>query len=323
MTKKNQTEKKNGYIAPLNENIERTNITFKNRYGMTLAGDLYTAKAINKAKKHPALIVGAPYGGVKEQGPCVYAGELARRGFVVLTFDQVYMGDSSGEPRHVSSPGLFTESFCAGVDFLGLQEFIDRERIGAIGICGSGGFALSAAQSDTRIKAIATASMYDMSVAARLGMSLEQIQTEKDRLSRQRWTDAGNGNPEYIPYFPEKPLNEVPAALTEPMAEWFRFYALHRGHHPAARGGFTTTSNLAFINFNLLDHIDEIAPRPILFIVGDRAHSKFFSEAAYNAARQPKELYVVEDAEHIDLYDRTDRIPFGKLEEFFNNAFNK
>ena len=230
------------------------------------------------------------------------------------------MGGSNGKPRRVSSPELFTESFSACVDFLGLMDYIDRERIGVIGICGSGGFALSAAQSDTRIKAICTASMYDMSVAARYGLSPEQIETEKDRLSRQRWTDAANGYPEYIPYFPEAPLDEVPAELTEPTAEWFRFYALKRGHHPEARGGFTTTSNLSFININLLDYIDEISPRPILFIVGDRAHSRFFSEDACDAALEPKELYVVKDAEHIDLYDRTDRIPFGKIEEFFKNA---
>lgn len=302
---------------------KRTAVSFKNRYGMAIAGDLYARKDADKREKHPALIVGAPYGGVKEQGPCIYADELAKRGFFVLTFDQVYMGGSDGEPRRVSSPDLFTESFSAAVDFLGLQGYIDRDRIGVIGICGSGGFALSATQSDTRIKAVATASMYDMTVAARMGMSPEQLRGEKDRLSHQRWKDAENGYPEYVPYFPEKPLKEVPAELTGPTAEWFRFYALERGFHPEARGGFTTTSNLSFINFKLLDYIDEIAPRPILFIVGDRAHSKFFSEEAYSAASQPKEMYVVEDAEHIDLYDRKDRIPFDKLEAFFKKAFNK
>lgn len=315
--------KNGGYIAPLSENVDRKSITFKNRYGLFLAGDLYSAKDTDKSQKYPALIIGAPYGGVKEQGPCVYANELAQRGFIVLTFDQAYMGKSEGEPRRVSSPELFTESFSAAVDFLGIQKYVDRERIGVIGICGSGGFALSATQSDTRIKAVATASMYDMTVAARMGMSKEQLHKEKDRLARQRWSDAENGFPEYIPYFPEKPLKEVPAELTEPTAEWFRFYALKRGFHPEARGGFTTTSNLSFINFKLLDYLDEISPRPILFIVGDRAHSKFFSEEAYSVASQPKEMYVVEDAEHIDLYDRTDRIPFDKLEAFFKKAFNE
>lgn len=312
------------YIQKLSEKVERVHVRYPNRYGLMLSGDLYYAKAVDKAEKYPAVIVGAPYGGVKEQGPCVYANELAQRGFVVLTFDPCYMGESEGEPRHVSSPELFTENFSAGVDFLGLQTFVDRERIAVLGICGSGGFALSAAQSDTRIKAVITASMYDMTVAARAGQTSEQILAAKKALAAQRWKDAENGyKPEYVPFFPETPLDEVPAELTEPTAEWFRFYAVKRGHHERARGGFTTTSNIPFINFDLLSHLDEISPRPILFIVGDRAHSKFFSETAYEKAAEPKELYTVDDAEHIDLYDRTDRIPFDKIEEFLNNSLMK
>ena len=307
-----------GYITKLNENVERTHVRYNNRYGIAIAADVYTSKDLDKTKKHPALIVGAPYGGVKEQGPCVYANELARRGFVVLTFDQVFMGESGGEPRHVSSPELFTESFSAAVDYLGVKlPYVDREKIGAIGICGSGGFALSAAQMDTRIKAVATASMYVMTDAARLGMSAEDIAAAKDAFSRKRWEDFANGEPEYIPGFPEEPFDEVPAGVEEPAAEWLRFYAIRRGHHCNARGGFTTTSNLVMMNYKLLDYVQEISPRPILMIVGDRAHSKFFSENVYAAAAEPKELYVVEDAEHIDLYDRTDRIPFDKLERFF------
>lgn len=307
------------YIFELSENVERKHVSYKNRYGMKIVGDLYTAKDIDLSKKYPALIVGAPYGGVKEQGPGVYANQLAQRGFVVLTFDTSFMGDSEGEPRHVSSPEIFSENFSAGVDYLGLQSIVDREKIGVIGICGSAGFALSAAQMDTRIKAIATTSMYDMSVAGRSFMDKDAILATKEKLSKQRWIDAENGYPEYIPYFPEQPLDKVPEELEEPTAEWFRFYATKRGHHPNARGGFTSTSDLAFLNYRLLDYINEISPRPILFIVGDRAHSKFFSENAYAAANEPKELYVVEDAEHIDLYDRLDRIPFDKLEEFFKS----
>lgn len=312
-----------GYITKLNENVEKKTIRFKNRYGMTIAGDLYTAKNKEENQKYPAIIVGAPYGGVKEQGPCVYANELAKRGFVVLTFDQVYMGESEGFPRRVSSPDIFTESFSAAVDYLGTKvESVDREKIGVIGICGSGGFAIAAAQADTRIKAVATASMYDMTVAARLGMNQEQIIKRKEELAKQRWIDFEKGYPEYIPSFPEEPLDKVPEDLEEPAAEWFRFYAVKRGHHPQARGGFTTTSDMSFMNYRLLDYIDEISPRPILFIVGDRAHSKFFSEEAFKRAGKEKELYVVEDAEHIDLYDRIDRIPFAKLESFFKKNLN-
>ena len=308
------------YICKLSDSVERVHVRYPNRYGLMIAGDLYTAKDMDKTARHMALIVGAPYGGVKEQGPCVYANELAKRGFVVLTFDPCYMGESGGEPRYVCASELFTENSSAGVDFLGLQKFADREKIAVLGICGSGGFALSAAQVDTRIKAVVTASMYDMTVAARMGQTPEQILETKKALAAKRWEDAENGYmPEYIPFFPETPLNEVPKDMGEPDAEWFRFYAVKRGHHERARGGFTTTSNIPFINFDLLSHLDEISPRPILFIVGDRAHSRFFSEGAYEKALKPKEMYVVKDAEHIDLYDRTDRIPFDKIESFLKN----
>ena len=306
-----------GYITELSSQVGRKRVVYRNRLGLAVEGNLYYGKSMKPDQKHPALIVGAPYGGVKEQGPCVYGNELAQRGFVVLTFDQSFMGDSEGFPRRVSSPEIFTENFSAAVDYLGLQPFVDREKIGVIGICGSAGFALSAAQCDTRIKAVAAVSMYDMTVAARNGLDEEAIQKTKERLSEQRWIDAENGYPEYIPVFPEQPIEKVPEGMPEPDAEWFRFYALKRGHHPNARGGFTTTSNLAMMNFRLLDYIDEISPRPILFVVGDRAHSRAFSDHAYAAAKEPKELYVVKDAEHIDLYDRVDRIPFDKLADFF------
>lgn len=306
-----------GHIAELNDNVSRKKVVYRNRYGLEVVGELYCRKNLNMAEQYPALIVGAPYGGVKEQGPCVYGSELARRGFVVLTFDQSFMGESGGFPRNVSSPDIFVENFSAAVDYLGLQPYVDRERIGVIGICGSGGFALSAAQCDTRIKAVATMSMYDMNAASRLGMDKAAVQAAKERFARRRWVDAENGYPEYLPSFPEQPLAEVPADIPEPGAEWMRFYAVKRGHHPNARGGFTTTSGLAMMNFPLLSYIDEISPRPILFVVGDRAHSRFFSENAYAAAAEPKEMIVVEDAEHIDLYDRTDRIPFDKLADFF------
>lgn len=309
------------YTFTRSENVNRTSVSYLNRYGIRIAADLYTAKDMDETAKHPALVIGPPYGGVKEQGPGVYANQLAQRGFVCLAFDPAFMGESGGEPRHVSSPDIFAENFSAGVDYLGTLPFVDREQIGAIGICGSGGFALSAAQVDTRIKAVATASMYDISDAGRIFMTPEQLKSELPKLNERRWKDFEAGTPEYIPSFPEKPAGDVPGCLDPVSAEFFSYYGLKRGHHPNARGGFTTTSQLAMLNFRSLDFVDQISPRPILMIVGENAHSKFFSENVYKAAAEPKDLYVVPDAIHIDLYDRLDKIPFDKMESFFKEAF--
>jgi len=304
------------YIFELNENVFRKHVRYNNRYGITIAGDLYTSKDLDETAKYPALVVGPPYGGVKEQGPGVYANQLAQRGFVVLAFDPSHMGESGGEPRHVSSPDLFAENFSAGVDFLGTLKYVDREKIGAVGICGSGGFALSAAQVDARIKAVATSAMYDISSFANM-MDHEQWNGAIAALAKQRWADVDQEEPLYVPAFPEEPMDEVPAGLEGPEAEFYEFYGLKRGHHPNARGGFTVTSDMAMSNFQSLNHIAMISPRPVLLITGDIAHSRAFSETAFAAAAKPKELFIVDGARHIDLYDDVTKIPFDKLESFF------
>lgn len=305
----------------LSDDVTVEKVTYKNRYGIEVSAEMYTSKTLDRSKRHPAIIIGTPYGGVKEQGAGIYAMTLARRGFVTLAFDESFNGESGGEPRHVSSPDIFVEDFSAGVDFIGTRPFVDRNRIGVIGICGSGGFAVTAAQVDKRIKAVVTASMYDMSRVNHYGwedsMSKEEYDKMLDRLGEQRWEDFEKGEPQYIPSFPEEVTDSVPAGLDPISAEFWEYYAMERGHNPRARGGFTTTSNMAFINFPLMNYIETISPRPILFIIGENAHSRYFSEDAYRRAAEPKELYIVPGARHIDLYDRTDMIPFDKIESFF------
>lgn len=307
------------YIFDLDDNVTRTPVSYKNRHGITLAADLYRPKEFDESRQYPAILIGPPYSGVKEQGPGIYAQNLARRGFVALAFDPSYNGYSGGEPRHVSSPDIFVEDFSAAVDYLGTRSFVDRERIGAIGICGSGAFALSAAQVDRRIKAVVTSVMVDITwAAANLGptgpLTDEQRAQALDALAEQRYTDFLEGKPALGPRGAPIGFDEN----TEPIGREFgEFYSTPRGYHPNSITQFTLTGTTAFMNFSLLDRIKWISPRPILFIVGEQAHSRFFSENAFNEASEPKELHVVPDARHIDLYDRTDRIPFGKLEEFF------
>jgi len=308
-----------GKTFELSEKVTVEKVSYNNRYGITVVADMYLSKDIDKSKKYPAIVVGTPYGGVKEQGAGIYAQNMAERGFVVIAFDESFNGESSGEPRHVSSPDIFVEDFSAGVDFLGTRSFVDRNKIGVIGICGSGGFAVTAAQVDHRIKAVATASMYDMSRVKRKGwedgMTDEQRNQYLDQLGEQRWKDFENGHPEMTPSFSDK----IPEEALDPISnEFFEYYLAPRGHHPNSIGAFTITSDMSFMNFPLMNYIDTISPRPILFIIGENAHSRYFSEDAYEMAAEPKELYIVPGARHIDLYDRTDMIPFDKLESFFS-----
>ena len=309
------------YIFELDENVEREHVYYRNRYGIEMAGDLYTAKGMDKSAQYPALVIGPPFGGVKEQGPGVYANQLAQRGFVVLTFDPSYHGYSGGQPRMTGSTDFYAEDFSAGVDFLGLQPFVDREKIGAIGICASGGFALSATAQDARIKAVATSVMYDISSFGN-GTTGEARREQLESLSAQRWTDAEAGEAAYPSIYPETPIepDELPDSLTGNDPEFWRFYATRRGWHPNALSNVTTTSMLSLMNFPSLSHISEISPRPILFVVGENAHSLPFTETAYANASEPKEIYTVPDAIHIDLYDDVTKIPFDKFESFFKES---
>lgn len=307
-------------VAP---DVTRAPVRYKNRYGIEIAADLYTSRGLDESVTHPAVVIGPPYGGVKEQGPGIYANELARRGFVALAFDPSYNGESGGQPRHVSSPDIFAEDFSAGVDHLGTVHYVDRERIGAVGICGSGGFALNAAQVDSRIKAVATSAMYDISGVARNGWQDSQSDEDRraglDAIAAQRWADVDAGQPALTPVFPDE---FEPEKLDPVTAEFHEYYVTDRGHHPRSVGGFTVTSSPAHINFGALAHLQDIAPRPILLITGEHAHSRYFSDTVYEQATGPKELVVVPHARHIDLYDRTDIIPFDKLAAFLTESLS-
>ncbi|WP_240923825.1 alpha/beta hydrolase [Mangrovimonas sp. CR14] len=307
------------YTFTLSDNVTRKKVTFKNRYGITLSGDLYTPK--NSERKLAALAISGPYGAVKEQASGLYANQMAERGFVVLAFDPSYTGESGGEPRHVASPDINTEDFSAAIDFLGLQTQVDREKIGIIGICGFGGFALNATAVDKRVKAVATTSMYDMSRVTAQGyfdsMTPEQRSQMLEQMSQQRWVDAENGTSELSGLgLPEKITGEEP----EFVQGYFNYYKTERGFHPRSinsNSSWTKTNGFSLMNMPILTYIKEISPRPILIIAGENAHSRYFSEDAYKAANEPKELMIIPGKVHTDLYDQLDVIPFDKLESFF------
>ncbi len=313
--------KDDGYTFALSADVTRTPVRYRNRYGIEIAGDVYRSRSLNGGEKHHALVVGPPHGGVKEQGAGIYAQEMAKRGFVVLAFDPSYNGESGGEPRHVTSPELFGEDFSAGVDFLGTLQEVDRARIGAIGICGSGGFALSQASVDMRIKAVATSALYDISRVMRNGWEDSAGEAERRKsledLAAQRWTDVDRGAAQLQPTFPASMPAEGPDPITR---EFWEYYVADRGRHPRSIGGFTLTSGMSHINFGQLRHVAGIAPRPILVITGDQAHSRYMSESVHKQAPRHSELIVVPGARHIDLYDRVDLIPFDRLGEFFSGA---
>ncbi|MBF4471325.1 alpha/beta hydrolase [Flavobacterium sp. HJJ] len=308
------------YTFQLSEKVTRTAVTFKTRYGITLSGDLYLPKNAENIQL-PALAISGPFGAVKEQSSGLYANQMAERGFAVVTFDPSYTGESGGEPRNIASPDINTEDFSAAVDFLGLQKNVDRNKIGIIGICGFGGFALNAAIVDKRVKAVATTSMYDMSRVLAKGyydkMTAEERTKAFEKMSFQRWTDAENGTPAF-------PAVHLPAKLNgdEPqfIKEYFDYYKTSRGYHERSLNsnkGWTITNALSFMNMPLLTYIKEISPRPMLLIAGENAHSRYFSEDVYKMASEPKELMIIPNAVHVDLYDKADIIPFDKLDTFF------
>jgi fermentation-respiration switch protein FrsA (DUF1100 family) len=310
-------------------------VTFPSAYQTTIAGNLFIPKNLTSTPA-PAIIVGHPMGAVKEQSANLYATKMAEQGFITLSIDLPFWGGSTGEPRNAVSPDLYTEAFSAAVDYLGSNTTtittipqvpsasIDRNRIGAIGICGSGGFVLSAAKIDPRIKAIVTASMYDMGGVNRHGLNHSQDLTQRQaaiaEAALQRW-------PEYQHTGPVEYTSGTPNVLTPNTSavgrEFYDFYRTVRGEvtPPGSTPELTThptlTSNLKFMNFYPLEDLDVIAPRPVLFISGDQAHSREFSEDAFARAGEPKELLWVPGAGHVDLYDRVDLIPFDRITGFF------
>jgi fermentation-respiration switch protein FrsA (DUF1100 family) len=323
--KMNITETVEHYTFQLGDKVTRQKVSFKNRYGIRLSGDLYLPKNMG-TKTLSALAISGPFGAVKEQSSGLYANQMAERGFIALAFDPSYTGESSGEPRNLASPDINTEDFSSAVDFLGLQKNVDRTKIGIIGICGFGGMALNATAIDKRIKAVATTSLYDMTRVMSKGyndvVTLEQRTKTLEQLGQQRWKDAENGTP-------ASSSNNLPEKLqgNEPqfVAEYHNYYKNPRGFHPRSinsNGAWTATNPLSFMNMPLLTYIKEISPRPMLLIAGENAHSRYFSEDIYKVASEPKELLIIPNAVHVDLYDKVDIIPFDKLETFFKQYLN-
>ncbi|WDT66689.1 alpha/beta hydrolase [Companilactobacillus crustorum] len=322
-------------VFKIDPEIEVQNVRFKNRYGFILAGHLYLPLNFDSTKKYPAIVISGPFGAVKEQSSGLYAQTLAKKGFVTVAFDQSTTGESSGSARNVASPDIFVEDFSAAVDFVGLQKFVDRERIGAIGICGLGSHVLTAASIDVRIKAVATSVMYDMSDSMWNGLNNtkieEQCEIEKKVLADQRWEDVENGQSagglHEMPFdennnpiqsrilFPEN----LPENADSVTTEFFNYYR-GRAFHPRSvnsAAAWTATSPLGYYNFPLQQHIDKISPRPVLIVTGEKSHSRYMAEESYNRLKDPKELVIVPGATHTDLYDQMNFIPFDKFANFF------
>ena len=301
------------------DKVDIQKVSFKNRYGITLVGDLYMPKEKPETKM-AAIAVSGPFGAVKEQVSGRYAQTMAERGFAALAFDPSYTGESGGEPRDVASPDINTEDFSAAVDYLSTRKDINPDRIGIIGICGFGGFGLNAAAIDTRIKGTVTVTMYDMTRVTARGyndiIDPDARYQMKEQLNKQRTEDFKNGTYAKAQGLPDKLTGDEPQFVKD----YVNYYKTERGFHKrsiGSNGGWNTTSSLSLINMPILAYSDEIR-NAVLMIHGENAHSRYFSEDAFKKLKgDNKELYIVEGANHVDLYDNLDKIPFDKIETFF------
>lgn len=307
-------------VFPQSSLVEHSKIVFPNRYGITLAADLYKPK--RGSAPYAAIAVSGPFGAVKEQASGLYAQKLAEMGFLAIAFDPSYTGESGGEPRFVASPDINTEDFCAAVDCLSIRSDVDPERIGILGICGWGGMALNAAAVDPRIKATVAATMYDMSRVTARGYfdQLDEAgrQALRQALSAQRTADARAGRYALAGGVPDR----VPEDAPQFVKDYWAYYKTPRGYHKHSlnsNGGWNKTSAVSFLNMPLLAYAGEIQT-PVLLIHGEKAHSRYFSEGAFKLLKGAnKELMIIPGANHTDLYDQTDKIPFDKIEAFFRS----
>ncbi|MDY5934031.1 MAG: alpha/beta hydrolase, partial [Oscillospiraceae bacterium] len=304
---------------PKSDQVDHRKVTFHNRYGITLAADLYTPKGAEG--KLPAIAVSGPFGAVKEQSSGLYAQKMAELGFLTLAFDPSYTGESGGTPRYVASPDINTEDFCAAVDFFSVQENVDSERIGIIGICGWGGMAINAAAMDTRIKATAAMTMYDMTRVNANGYfdsenTADARYAKKQAMNAQRTADYKNGT--YA--LAGGVVDPLPEDAPQFVKDYYGYYKTQRGYHPRSlnsNGGWNVTSSLSFMNMPILQYAGEIRSA-VLLVHGEKAHSRYFSEGAYEKLTgDNKELMIIPGANHVDLYDNPAAIPFEKLRSFF------
>ena len=306
-------------VFPKSDKVDHQKVTFHNRYGITLAADLYTPKGAEG--KLPAIAVSGPFGAVKEQSSGLYAQKMAELGFLTLAFDPSYTGESGGTPRYVASPDINTEDFSAAVDFLSVQDNVDPEKIGIIGICGWGGMAINAAAMDTRIKATVASTMYDMTRVNANGYFDSEDTSDarfekKKAMNAQRTADYKNGA--YA--LAGGVVDPLPEDAPQFVKDYFAYYKTERGYHPRSlnsNSGWNVTSSLSFMNMPILQYSSEIRSA-VLLVHGEKAHSRYFSETAYSKLTgDNKELLIIPGASHVDLYDRTDVIPFDKMEAFF------